>query len=87
MDCRLEVCVDLQALVIPKILRNDLKITRLVARSHEHKMVWAIHRQPVGEMTESLEHDTAVVAKIMLFAAAVNQDALARCKYLLVLFG
>ena len=50
-------------------------------------MVWAIHRQPVGEMTESLEHDTAVVAKIMLFAAAVNQDALARCKYLLILVG
>ena len=50
-------------------------------------MVRAIHRQPVGEMTESLEHDPAVVAKIMVLAAAVNQDALARCKYLLILAG
>ena len=50
-------------------------------------MVRAIHRQPVGEMTESLEHDRAVVAKIMVLGAAVNQDALARCKYLLILAG
>ena len=66
--------VYLQALVVPKILRHHLQIAGLTTLAYQHKLVGAIDRQPVKEVAEALKIYAAIVTKIVMLAAAVDEQ-------------
>ena len=72
------LCVDGKVLLVPVVRGYDLVINGLAPGLDQQELIGPVDGKPMAEMSIGLEGDRAVIGKVTILAAAVQEHAFER---------